>query len=358
MNRKVLTIGVTGITLALGLAGCSSSKKTASTPSSSAPAATTASASSAAPAPSSAAASVPAASSAAASSAAAAPSSAASGPTIASTLILGAPPEFQTRADGIAGLAKTYGVTFKSFKPLDEAGPVTIAALKNGQVDAADIFSTDPSIAANNFVVLADPKSNFAAQNILPLVNKAKATDGVKTTLNAISAKLTTAGVTALLVQVITNKQDPDAVAKSWLTSQGLDAKGTAAKGSTLVVGSANFPENVLLAEIYAEGLKDQGASISTKLNIGSREKYLPGLKDGSIDLIPEYNGTLLQFVDKTATAVTPTDVFAALQTALPSTLTVLTQSAAQDSDAIVVTKATAAKYNLTSIADLAKPAS
>jgi glycine betaine/choline ABC-type transport system substrate-binding protein len=357
MNRKVLLIGATGITLALGLAGCSSSKKTASTPTSAAPA-TTAAASSAAPAPSSAAASVPAASSAAASSAAPAPSSAASGPTIASTLILGAPPEFQTRVDGIAGLAKNYGVTFKSFKPLDEAGPVTIAALKNGQVDAADIFSTDPSIAANNFVVLADPKSNFAAQNILPLVNKAKATDGVKSTLNAISAKLTTSGVTALLVQVITNKQDPDAVAKSWLTSQGLDTKGTAASGSKLVVGSANFPENVLLAEIYAEALKDQGATVSTKLNIGSREKYLPGLEDGSIDVLPEYNGALLQFVDKTATAVSPTDVFAALQTALPSSLIVLTQSAAQDSDAIVVTKATAAKYNLTSIADLAKPLS
>jgi len=354
MNRKVLLIGATGITLALGLAGCSSSKKTAGTPSSSAPPATTAAASSAAPAPSSAAASVPAASS----SAAPAPSSAASGPTIASQLILGAPPEFQTRVDGIAGLAKNYGVTFKSFKPLDEAGPVTIAALKNGQVDAADIFSTDPSIAANNFVVLADPKSNFAAQNILPLVNKAKATDGVKSTLNAISAKLTTSGVTALLVQVITNKQDPDAVAKSWLTSQGLDTKGTAASGSKLVVGSANFPENVLLADIYAEALKDQGASVSTKLNIGSREKYLPGLEDGSIDVLPEYNGALLQFVDKTATAVSPTDVYAALQTALPSTLIVLPQSAAQDSDAIVVTKATAAKYNLTSIADLAKPAS
>jgi glycine betaine/choline ABC-type transport system substrate-binding protein len=363
MNRKVLLIGATGITLALGLAGCSSSKKTASTPSSSAPPATTAAASSAPAAPSSAAASVPAPSSAAASSAVAsspapASSSAASAATIASTLILGAPPEFQTRVDGIAGLAKNYGVTFKSFKPLDEAGPVTIAALKNGQVDAADIFSTDPSIAANNFVVLADPKSNFAAQNILPLLNKAKATDGVKSTLNAISGKLTTSGLTTLLVQVITNKQDPDAVAKSWLTSQGLDTKGTAAKGSTLVVGSANFPENVLLAEIYAEALKDQGATISTKLNIGSREKYIPGLEDGSIDLLPEYNGSLLQFVDKTATAVSPTDVFAALQTALPSTLIVLPQSAAQDSDAIVVTKATAAKYNLTSIADLAKPLS
>ena len=351
MNRKVLLIGATGITLALGLAACSSKKSTSTAPSTAPPAAGTSASSSAAPAPTSAAAST-----AAASSAAPAPSSAASGPTIASQLILGAPPEFQTRVDGIAGLAKNYGVTFKSFKPLDEAGPVTIAALKNGQVDAADIFSTDPSIAANNFVVLADPKSDFAAQNILPLLNKAKAADGVKSTLNAISAKLTTAGVTALLVQVITNKQDPDAVAKSWLTTQGLDTKGTAAKGSTLVVGSANFPENVLLAEIYTEALKDQGANVSTKLNIGSREKYLPGLEDGSIDLLPEYNGALLQFVDKTATATSPTDVFAALQTALPSSLIVLTQSAAQDSDAIVVTQATAKKYNLTSIADLAKP--
>jgi glycine betaine/choline ABC-type transport system substrate-binding protein len=353
MNRKVLLIGTTGLALAIALAGCSSKKSTASAPTSAAPA-TSAAATSAAPAPSSSAAP----SSAAASSVAPAPSSAATGATIASLLILGAPPEFQTRVDGIAGLAKNYGVTFKSFKPLDEAGPVTIAALKNGQVDAADIFSTDPSIAANNFVVLADPKSNFAAQNILPLINKAKATDGVKSTLNAISAKLTTSGLTALLVQVITNKQDPDAVAKSWLSTQGLATPGTAAKGSSLVIGSANFPENVLLAEIYAEALKDQGATVSTKLNIGSREKYLPGLEDGSIDLLPEYNGALLQFVDKTATAVSPTDVFAALQTALPSSLTVLDQSAAQDSDAIVVTQATAAKYHLTSIADLAKPAS
>jgi glycine betaine/choline ABC-type transport system substrate-binding protein len=353
MNRKVLLIATTGLALAIALAGCSSKKSASSAPTSAAPA-TSAAATSAAPAPSSSAAP----SSAAPSSVAPAPSSAAGGATIASQLILGAPPEFQTRVDGIAGLAKNYGVTFKSFKPLDEAGPVTIAALKNGQVDAADIFSTDPSIAANNFVVLADPKSNFAAQNILPLINKAKATDGVKSTLNAISAKLTTSGLTTLLVQVITNKQDPDAVAKSWLSSQGLATPGTAAKGSSLVIGSANFPENVLLAEIYAEALKDQGATVSTKLNIGSREKYLPGLEDGSIDLLPEYNGALLQFVDKTATAVSPTDVFAALQTALPSSLTVLDQSAAQDSDAIVVTQATAAKYHLTSIADLAKPAS
>ncbi len=141
-------------------------------------------------------------------------------------------------------------------------------------------------------------------------------------------------------------------------TATGPTGSGSKASASSIVVGSANFPENVLLAEIYAEALKAKGVKVSTKLNIGSREAYIPGLKDGSIDLIPEYSGVLLQFFDKQATAVSSTDVFAALKTAVPSTLTVLEQSQAEDKDAIVVNSATAAKYHLKSIADLAPVAS
>jgi osmoprotectant transport system substrate-binding protein len=128
----------------------------------------------------------------------------------------------------------------------------------------------------------------------------------------------------------------------------------TPAPSDTIVVGSANFPENVLLAQIYAGALKAKGVKVSTKLNIGSREAYIPGLKDGSIDVIPDYSGNLLTYFDKTATAVSADDVFAALQTAVPAPLAVLPQSTAEDKDAVVVTKATAAKYNLTSIGDLA----
>lgn len=274
--------------------------------------------------------------------------------TVASKLIMGGPPEFKTRVDGLPGLEKNYGVSFGKYTVTDTGGPVTVNALKNGQIDAADLFTTDPSISANGFVILTDPKANFAAQNVLPIINKDKATDGVKSTLNAISAKLDTAGLGALMVKVVTDKQDPDAVAKSWLADQGLDTSGTAASGVKLTVGSANFPENVLLADIYGEALKAQGASIKYKLNIGSREKYVPALKDGSVDLMPEYNGSILQYLDPKATATSPDDVFAALQKALPSNLIVLDQAAAEDSDAIVVTKATATKYHLTSIADLA----
>ena len=61
---------------------------------------------------------------------------------------------------------------------------MTVNALKRGQVDAADLFTTDPAIEANDFVILEDPKSNFAAQNIVPIINKDKATDGVKEVLN------------------------------------------------------------------------------------------------------------------------------------------------------------------------------
>jgi glycine betaine/choline ABC-type transport system substrate-binding protein len=275
--------------------------------------------------------------------------------TIASSFIFGGPAEFKTRTDGIPGLAKNYDVSFGKYTVTDTGGPVTVNALKQGQIDAADLFTTDPSIEANGFVILTDPKANFAAQNVLPIINKEKATDGVKTTLNAISAKLDTAGLGGLMVKVVTEKQDPKDVAKAWLSEQGLDTAGSAASGVKLTVGSANFPENVLLAQMYAEALKAQGADIKLKLNIGSREKYVPALKDGSVDLMPEYNGSILAYLDAKATATEPKDVLAALEKVLPSNLIVLDQAEAQDSDAIVVTKETAAKYKLTSIADLAK---
>jgi len=223
-------------------------------------------------------------------------------------------------------------------------------------VDAADLFTTDPAIKANNFVVLTDPKSNFGAQNVLPLINKTKATAGVKQVLNFISSKLTTQNLIDLRTKVEVNKEDPDKAAKEYLQSLNPPTT-TPAKGVSITVGSANFPENVVLADIYADALQAAGANVTKKLNIGSREKYIPGLKDGSIDLIPEYSGVLLQYFDKGATATSSDAVYSALQKAVPSTLTVLDQSQAQDADAIVVTKATADKYHLTSIADLAKKA-
>jgi osmoprotectant transport system substrate-binding protein len=121
----------------------------------------------------------------------------------------------------------------------------------------------------------------------------------------------------------------------------------------TIVVGSGNFPESRLLAEIYAEALAGKGIKVSKKMNIGNRELYFKGVQDGSIDLIPEYTGVLLKHVNKEATEVGSEEVYAALQKALPKGLIVLEKSSAEDKDAVVVTKQTAAQYSLKSLEDL-----
>ncbi len=137
-------------------------------------------------------------------------------------LVLGGPPEWKSRATGVPGLKKIYNLEFKSFRPLDAGGPLSVNALKNGQVDAANIFTTDPAIKANNFVVLEDPKFLFPAQNVVPLVTKAKVTDEMTAALNAVSAKLDTQTLADLLSQVVTDKKDASAVAKEFLTANGL----------------------------------------------------------------------------------------------------------------------------------------
>jgi osmoprotectant transport system substrate-binding protein len=138
-------------------------------------------------------------------------------------LVFGGPPEFQTRPDGIPGIAETYGCTFKEYRSLDAGGPLTVSALNNGDVQAADIFTTDASIPNNDFVVLTDPKNNFAAQNVVPLINKAKVNDTVRQVLNGISAKLTTEGLTALNAEAASDaKPSAETVAKNWLDQNGL----------------------------------------------------------------------------------------------------------------------------------------
>ncbi|WP_427016505.1 ABC transporter substrate-binding protein [Pseudarthrobacter sp. P1] len=134
-------------------------------------------------------------------------------------------------------------------------------------------------------------------------------------------------------------------------------ATGTAASsGGAVVVGSADFPESATIAEIYAGALTAAGVSATTKLNIGSREIYLKAVQDGSVDLVPDYSGNLLGYVDPANTVTDPEGILKALPGKLPAGLGVLDAAEAQDKDAMVVTEATAAKYgSLKTIDDLAK---
>ena len=129
--------------------------------------------------------------------------------------------------------------------------------------------------------------------------------------------------------------------------------------GSEIVVGSANFSESALLAEIYAGALEADGMDVSTKLNIGSREAYIQGVEDGSIDVVPEYTGVLRDYFldvagEDPGTAVEAEEVYQELVDAVPNGLVVGDYSEAEDKDAVVVTSDTAEEYDLTEIGDLA----
>lgn len=139
----------------------------------------------------------------------------------------GAPAEFQERPAGLPGLKSNYGldISAANFVPIaDGGGPATVKALSSGDITAANIFTTSASIPENNFVVLEDPKNNFPAQNVVPVLRASKSSDKLKTVLDAVSAKLTTEELLALNVQVSGDtKTEPAAAAKAWVTAQGLD---------------------------------------------------------------------------------------------------------------------------------------
>ena len=122
----------------------------------------------------------------------------------------------------------------------------------------------------------------------------------------------------------------------------------------TIAVGSADFTESKIIAEIYAQALEANGFAISRQFGIGSRETYIPAVQDHSIDLIPEYTGNLLQYFDKDATATTSDEVLLGLLRALPGDLAILYPSPAEDKDTLAVSETIARDWNLKTIADLA----
>jgi osmoprotectant transport system substrate-binding protein len=130
--------------------------------------------------------------------------------------------------------------------------------------------------------------------------------------------------------------------------------------GAVITVGSFDFPESVLLAEIYGQALAANNFPVRVLPNLGPRELVDPALMNGLLQLVPEYAGSALEFVSLGHRSPTA-DVQAANRTLAESLagrgLLAARPAAAQNSNAIVVTAATAARYGLRSIADLARVA-
>jgi osmoprotectant transport system substrate-binding protein len=144
---------------------------------------------------------------------------------VSGELVMGGPPELAQRSGrfSLSGLQDVYGVEFAEFKPLDVAGPLTVAALQAGKVDCANLFSTQSAIEANGFVSLTDPKGLIESQAVVPLISDAAAIPAVTRTLDAVSGQLTTDNLKAMVARVEVDKHDPATVARDFLTEHGLD---------------------------------------------------------------------------------------------------------------------------------------
>jgi osmoprotectant transport system substrate-binding protein len=141
---------------------------------------------------------------------------------VAAKLVLGGPPECETRITCKLGLEQIYGLHFKSFKSLDAGGPLTKTALDGGQVDVARLFTADPDIKDKGYVVLDDDRHIQPAGNVVPVARTAKATAALRDALNEVSAKLTTDDLLAMNKRIGgAAKEDPTAVATSWLEGHG-----------------------------------------------------------------------------------------------------------------------------------------
>jgi osmoprotectant transport system substrate-binding protein len=141
---------------------------------------------------------------------------------VADRLTIGAPPECPLRTFCMAGLREVYGILFEDYEPLDAGGPQTVAALKSDEVQVALMFSTDPSIEANGFVPLLDDKHLQDAENITPVIRTEKLNDEVRQLLDAVSARLSSQTVTELVGKVVIDGQDVPAVAREFLSANGL----------------------------------------------------------------------------------------------------------------------------------------
>jgi osmoprotectant transport system substrate-binding protein len=140
---------------------------------------------------------------------------------VASDLVLGGPAEWVPRGNGGVGRRGVYGREFKEFTSLDAGGPLTMTALLNGQIQVADVFSTDPALTENELVALEDDKSLFAAENVVPVVVSAKSDDTVEETLNGVSAALTTEALIEMNGKAAEGTSLTD-IAREWLDSAGL----------------------------------------------------------------------------------------------------------------------------------------
>jgi osmoprotectant transport system substrate-binding protein len=239
------------------------------------------------------------------------------------------------------------------------APPSTAASASGG----SDLASCDP-IADQALMVLEDDKKLQTVDNVVPAVNSgaAGADPALVPLLDAVSATLDTPALVDLNKAVDVDRKTSSQVAEEYLTQNDLTTQDQVGAGRQVVVGAGNFSESATLAELYAGVLRAAGYDATTQA-IGNRETYLPAVEAGAVTVVPEYAGTLTEFLNKGANgsdapALASSDLDATMGqlATLGETVGLVfgTPAAAQDQNAFAVTKAFADKYDVATLSDLA----
>jgi osmoprotectant transport system substrate-binding protein len=217
-------------------------------------------------------------------------------------------------------------------------------------------------VAGEQLVVLEDDKKLQTVDNIIPAVNAKAATPELLAALDKVSAALDTPKLIALNKAVDVDRKSSEVVAREFGASAGVTAGIAKAQGGDVVVGAGNFAESKTLGELYRIALTAAGYQVTVR-QIGNRELYEPALERGEVHVVPEYVGTLTEFLNKKANGADAAPVASAdLDETVAGLkdlggkvgLTFGTPSPAADQNAFAVTKAFADKHGLRTLSDLA----
>jgi osmoprotectant transport system substrate-binding protein len=254
--------------------------------------------------------------------------------------------------DGTTDTTGGEQATFE-FVPLDVGGPLTKSALENGDIDIALLFSSDGAIAKNGWVALEDDQKLQSVDNFIPAVRTDAVTPEMTQVLDAVSAALTVQDMQELVAAVSIDGENPADVAGEFLA--GITVPDVAVTGD-FVVGSGNFAESEITAELYAQALEAAGAGVEKKLQFGAREVYLPALQSGELDIVPEFVGTLAYYFDPAAAVSSDLEASVELSRGLADAqgITLLEPAPADSVNTFVVTQDTADEYGLATVSDLA----
>lgn len=221
-------------------------------------------------------------------------------------------------------------------------------------------------VAGEQLAVLTDDKQLQTVDNIVPAINTRASHPELVAALDRVSAALDTPKLIALNKAVDVDRKTPQVAAEEFASSVQLTSGITKGAGGKVTVGAANFSESEMLGELYKIALTAAGYQVTVQ-QIGNRELYEPALERGEIQVVPEYVGTLTEFLNKkvngpTAQPVASSDLdktMAALRgLGAKSNLTFGTPSPAADQNAFAVTKAFADRYGVATLSDLARKCS